>query len=189
MEKQRISLFALVLLAACGGKALDPPSDAGVDVKGDALECSSPADCLAPEGPCFVCPAGDVSCPVAQCSAGTCVVVHDDCLEPACPAQPSTGGAPCSSPLHCEYGSETCCGATHPSVVCDCLNGDFACYATDACMLPPDACSDGGPAPECTSDSDCAAPAICMTCPDGSCVSATAVCKDGACDVAYPPCP
>ena len=188
MEKHRVSLFTLVLLAACGGKALDPPPDAGDDVKGDALECSSPADCLAPRGPCAVCPDGGTACPTVDCVAGSCVVSSVGCAEVLCPSDPPLNEG-CSGSMRCTYGTETCCGQTYPSLVCDCSGGQFACYNTDACFLPPGGCPDGGPVPECTSDGDCAVPAICMTCPDGSCVPPVAVCRVGACDVDYPPCP
>lgn len=64
-----------------------------------------------------------------------------------CPLSPAIGQGGCTKPgLQCNYGQECCCGTCHPSTVCTCgSDGGWACYATDACMLPPDACPDAGP--------------------------------------------
>jgi len=61
----------------------------------------------------------------------------------ACPPEPVLQGT-CTGPLQCEYGQECCCGQCHPSLVCNCLEGSWGCYATDACMIPgcPDALED-----------------------------------------------
>src|SRR5262249_22194534 len=51
----------------------------------------------------------------------------------SCPAlDPESGGA-CTGAAHCEYRQECCCGACHPSTICDCSKGAWACSATDAC--------------------------------------------------------
>jgi hypothetical protein len=110
----------------------------------------------------------------------------------ACPPDAPIGKS-CAGSLHCEYGTETCCGHTYPSTVCDCSGGSFACYATDACMIPPDACGGTGGAgggPSCQADSDCAVPAVCQACPDGTSYScAVGKCVGGACQTEFPPCP
>ena len=54
----------------------------------------------------------------------------------ACPASAPVGVGSCSGELHCEYGTETCCGVTHPSLVCQCSGGQWGCYNTDACFIP-----------------------------------------------------
>lgn len=66
----------------------------------------------------------------------------------ACPAGVPEPGSSCSGSSTCEYGSETCCGETHPSMVCSCMGGTWGCYATDACMGAPFMCS-------CETDADC----------------------------------
>jgi hypothetical protein len=61
-----------------------------------------------------------------------------------CPTAMPFAGDGCGGAMHCEYGSETCCGKTHPSYVCDCREGRFDCLYTDACLIPgcPDAAVD-----------------------------------------------
>lgn len=55
----------------------------------------------------------------------------------ACPdAAPFSGT--CEGALHCEYGTESCCGETYPSLVCNCVSGDWQCFNTDACLIPAD---------------------------------------------------
>lgn len=79
------------------------------------------------------------------CNSCTCTSSGWACTDRACldggtcPTHVPIGES-CTGDLHCEYGTETCCGKTYPSTVCSCTGGSFACYATDACMLPPDAC-------------------------------------------------
>jgi len=50
-----------------------------------------------------------------------------------CPADEPFAIVECRGDLSCSYGFETCCGETYASTICDCLNGAFGCYATDAC--------------------------------------------------------
>ena len=58
---------------------------------------------------------------------------------PFCPAtQPGFGDACTLQRLRCEYGSETCCGMTTPSVACTCSGGQFACFFLDRCRGPCD---------------------------------------------------
>jgi hypothetical protein len=59
-----------------------------------------------------------------------------------CPGTQPAAGAACSGSTRCEYGTETCCGNTYPSIVCECQSGGFNCYYTDACLIP--GCPDGG---------------------------------------------
>lgn len=47
---------------------------------------------------------------------------------------------------------------------------------------------DAGSGPGCASDGQCAAPAVCQVCADGSYACATAACVSGQCQVVYPPC-
>jgi hypothetical protein len=63
-------------------------------------------------------------------------------VSPNCPAQDPLGVESCEGPAHCEYGQECCCGSCYPSLVCNCEGGHWACYYTDACMIPPDYCED-----------------------------------------------
>jgi hypothetical protein len=80
----------------------------------------------------------------------------------SCPAAWPTPGSFCVGDLSCEYGSETCCGATHPSFVCQCSGGVFGCYYTDACMGAPFSCP-------CVRAADC--PAGVAWCEGGHCVA------------------
>jgi hypothetical protein len=60
-----------------------------------------------------------------------------------CPStQPTSGVTSCSGSERCEYGTESCCGNTYPSLVCECQSGTFYCYYTDACLIP--GCPDAG---------------------------------------------
>lgn len=42
----------------------------------------------------------------------------------------------------CRFGRECCCGRCAPNLVCECLEGQWACYFTDFCSFP--SCSPGG---------------------------------------------
>merc|ERR1712130_1047697 len=44
--------------------------------------------------------------------------------------------APCDYEGQCEFGEETCCGQTFPSLVCQCGGERSFCYYTDACFHP-----------------------------------------------------
>jgi len=63
-----------------------------------------------------------------------------------CPAAAPSPGAACTGSASCEFGTESCCGETHPSLVCSCSGGTWACYYTDACLVP--FCGDAGPNPD-----------------------------------------
>lgn len=61
----------------------------------------------------------------------------------ACPSVAPTPGGACSvAGPACNFGQECCCGKCYPSMVCQCSGSSWLCYATDACMIPPDACAD-----------------------------------------------
>ena len=63
-------------------------------------------------------------------------------LRPVCPVSEPTPGDMCTEEgTRCGYGSETCCGVTHASFVCECANGAFRCLNTDACLHPQ--CDEG----------------------------------------------
>jgi hypothetical protein len=97
---------------------------------------------------------------------GTGDPVADDGSETVegCPAAWPEPGSACSvEGASCEYGSETCCGVTHPSYVCQCQAGLFACYYTDACMGAPFGCA-------CEVDEDCEDGFGRAWCMDGVCV-------------------
>ena len=79
------------------------------------------------------------------------------------PGWPDPGAACTVEGTRCEYGSETCCGLTHPSYVCQCSGGSFGCYYTDACMGAPMGCS-------CGEDEDCEYGFGRAWCVDGTCV-------------------
>ncbi|TNF28238.1 MAG: hypothetical protein EP329_18235 [Deltaproteobacteria bacterium] len=57
-----------------------------------------------------------------------------DVVAPSC--DEATPGGVCAGAGTCEIGQECCCGQCYPSTVCDCRDGAWACYATDACMIP-----------------------------------------------------
>ncbi|MBN1770988.1 MAG: hypothetical protein JXB32_07005 [Deltaproteobacteria bacterium] len=81
-----------------------------------------------------------------------------------CPAEWPDPGDSCTGSATCEYGSETCCGETHPSYVCSCMGGTWGCYTTDACMGAPFMCS-------CETDEDCEPGGFGRAwCVDGRCV-------------------
>lgn len=186
LKNMRKSISSLLLTLTVTGCALvkeGQPLDAGADSTADG-GCTTASDCPVPKGPCRACDDGGFVCPSAKCAAGLCEAVFPDCNDPGCPSDP-TASVTCAGYVHCEYGGETCCGRAYPSLVCDCVNGDFLCRNTDACLMP--AC-DGG-IPQCTSNNDCAVPALCVMCPDGTCSESAAVCNLGICDVFYPPCP
>ncbi len=87
-----------------------------------------------------------------------------------CPVDPPIGKNGCTKPaLTCNYGQECCCGTCHPSTVCSCnSDGTWACYATDACMIP--SCPDAGPTDTavdtigsgCAVDADCGQGQFCQ---------------------------
>ena len=94
---------------------------------------------------------------------GTTDVVPD--VDPSCPTEwPGPSTACTVDGVRCEYGSETCCGETHPSYVCQCGGGSFGCYYTDACMGAPFGCT-------CGVDEDCEDGWGRAWCEEGTCVA------------------
>ena len=62
---------------------------------------------------------------------------NPSCLQ--CPDEQPAPGGKCSIPdetKQCAYGEETCCGQTYDSFVCQCFDGYWACFNTDACFVP-----------------------------------------------------
>ena len=57
-------------------------------------------------------------------------------VEPSCPAEAPLGIEACDGELSCEYGEECCCGECYPSLICNCTDGRWGCYFTDACLHP-----------------------------------------------------
>lgn len=105
------------------------------DCSGGTFSCYATDACFLPPGAC-----GDASTPDDGGKGGDGSAPGDG--GDSCPANPPIG-LTCSGSSHCEFGTETCCGKTYPSTVCDCQGGNWSCYATDACALPPGACDSG----------------------------------------------
>ena len=63
---------------------------------------------------------------------GTCIP-EDECEDSQCPPA-QINPAECTFEGSCCYGEETCCGETHPSYCCSCIEGQTACFFTDACL-------------------------------------------------------
>jgi len=59
-----------------------------------------------------------------------------DAVEPLsqCPETFPEAGTACVGDLHCLYGQECCCGECYDSMICDCMNSNFGCMYTDACL-------------------------------------------------------
>jgi hypothetical protein len=91
--------------------------------EGGGFRCSYTDACLIPPGYC-----NDGGTDASNCP----------------PKEPLDDNSCGSEGLRCEYGSETCCGQTYPSMVCTCRSGVFSCSYTDACLIPPGYCDDGG---------------------------------------------
>jgi hypothetical protein len=118
------------------------PSSCSCDTENDVWVCTE--DC----GPMYMCaPIDEVECPAVAPQTG------DAC-----------GAA--SVAADCSWGTETCCGATYPSYGCDCLDGTWACFATDACFIQ--SCEGR----ECTTSDDCTGGGEPTVCEGGVCVAA-----------------
>ena len=119
---------------------------------------------------------------VCECGDGVWGCFHTDaCLAPpceeACPAEPPIDEDGCRGDLRCEYGEECCCGACHPSLVCQCGGGGWGCYYTDACLVPfcPGECRDHR---DCEGGAMCLAPDEPLPC--GACYVPEHTCTDDA---------
>lgn len=102
---------------------------------------------------------------------------------------PSPGGACSDDGLRCEIGQECCCGQCYPSMVCQCGEGSWGCYATDACLGASLSCPDGGQSPIDSGTSTS------TSCPrfeevfDATCDSPSLICEYGeesCCGETYP---
>lgn len=112
---RRVLLLWVTLFAACDGGAKDV--DAGADVA-DVSPDVAATDMVVGDTP-------------GQGADAVDVMVWTTCP----PNQPSfSGGTACQGSVHCGYGNECCCGKCNDSVICDCNNGHFGCFASDACM-------------------------------------------------------
>jgi hypothetical protein len=60
-------------------------------------------------------------------------VSETDVPAPTCPAEMPGADDACVDGTVCAYGQECCCGECFDSLVCNCSDGQFACYNTDAC--------------------------------------------------------
>jgi len=56
-------------------------------------------------------------------------------VDAACPDAEASPGTACEGTLACQWGEESCCGETHPSFLCECFDGTWACLYTDACAF------------------------------------------------------
>ena len=164
MRTLRLGLLAL-FLAACG----DDSGGGGGGGDGGGTPCPGTPSSGDPCTGSGSCEYGTESCcgntfpsTVCQCQNGQyACYATDACLLPQCPdggdndggggggdanmcpsTQPTSGVTSCSGSERCEYGTESCCGNTHPSLVCECQSGTFYCYYTDACLIP--GCPDAG---------------------------------------------
>lgn len=93
---------------------------------GGTWACAASDACL---GAPSQCPDGGISEPDAS---------EHDAGPQACPQQEPSTGDLCFSveQSNCGYGEECCCDQCYPSRRCDCRDGQFVCYYTDACLAP-----------------------------------------------------
>ena len=55
-----------------------------------------------------------------------------------CPSEPPEYYGDCSvPPSECTYGEECCHGSCYDTIVCECTDGTWECYHTDACLGQP----------------------------------------------------
>ncbi len=111
-----------------------------------------------------------------------------------CPANPVLQGTCSADNLKCEYGQECCCGKCYPSTVCTCTGGQWGCYATDACMIPPGYCDDAGidasydqAGGACESDTVCKTGEFCQRASSSCGGTGTCTVKPQACPAIYQP--
>ncbi|MEO1271054.1 MAG: hypothetical protein AAFX99_23435 [Myxococcota bacterium] len=129
------------------------------------------------------CPEGQVCLPTndASCVSSSCTcedgswLCTDDCGQPhactddiapsVCPEQPPIGrDEACAPNTECNYGQECCCGECYASTVCLCdANGQWSCFASDACFNP--SCEGR----LCDTDTDCESSFSQLSCVEGIC--------------------
>jgi hypothetical protein len=106
--------------------------------------------------------------------------------------QPSSGGYPNSGGAIGHAGAGGCSGVFHCPASLACPAGQ------EHTTLPGECCATGPCAPVgtggstgagCKSAGECAVPAICKLCPDGSSSCAAGACVNGQCTTTFPPCP
>lgn len=156
MRTPLLSLCLLSAIAGCGTEVTVPPDASGSGAPEDTSGSGETRDTGNPDDA-----ATDAS---------------DDTAAASCPTDPFATPACDTEGTRCELGQECCCGVCHPSLVCNCAGGQWACYNTDACMIP--SCAGAS----CTSDADCAGGlppgATALSCVAGTC---TAVMPEGSC--------
>ena len=180
--------------AFCGGLAgiqcpfgfscMDDPSDTcdpkqgGADCGGMCVaqqSCGSRGLAPCPDGQTCIDPDPFDNCdPRADCP-GVCTPTPTPTTTDICPDKEPLGGSNvmCSKDLKCSYGTESCCGKTYDSLVCECSAGSgFGCFFTDACLSPSGPTTAVPPVVVVTTD----------VCPDKQPIGIDAVCsKDLKC--------
>lgn len=140
---------ACLLLAACPWH--HEPLRCGVDEacpSGYACSdgvCMNDDACREPTGYAYVDGQCSESCQAddAYADRDACCEAHPDACATGirtCPPEPCSEDATdvVAVDLRCEYGEETCCGMTYPSIVCIASAGEpFAKLYTDACFNEP----------------------------------------------------
>ena len=130
--------------------------DSGCD---DGYECVVSDDTACRPSACF-CDGGVWGCTEDCNPSYACVPEGDPDL---CPTTEPIGESCGAEGLSCSWGVECCCGSCSPATVCDCSDGQWACYATDACFI--ESCEGR----TCASDTDCEGGGVETTCIDGMC--------------------
>ena len=112
---------------------------------------------------------------------------------PKCPADDPTTGDACSGNIECLYGEETCCGETNPAYGCACFEGEFTCFATDACLgaifvcpeefpCSDEECGPGPGAPNILCEDGSIAGPVCLRNDEGECGWRFTSCPEDSCD-------
>lgn len=128
--------------------------------------CPDGQSCVEVDGGCTpsscACMDGDWTCTDDCGPAYACE--DDEPPAPGCPEMAPDFRDSCSEEgLECAWGIECCCGECYDSTVCECTDGGWACYATDACFIESCAGRD------CDTDTDCEGGGVESTCVDGTC--------------------
>ena len=177
LQPTLMAATALLAIALAGNtQPTCEPVNPGDSVCLTPVECGDPPTCVDEAS-------GQETLGTWDCVDAVCVAICDD-EAPSCPAEPPIGiaDASCDAGTTCEYGQECCCDECHPSIVCDCMNGGWGCYYTDACMIP--GCPEEPPPPgqcrtpnDCESFLDCLAPGEPLPC--GMCMDPTELACQG----------